>query len=681
MLLEAGLQDVRPLLELGAPPWPRPPDAKVIDPSGWSDYTVPTSYKADAMHAAPMRLDYALLTPAATASMLCPGCAAHAGSVQTMISSQLSDHYPLEVLLCAPNSEQQTKTTQTAADRDRNLHSCTARIRRRLARRFSTEAQLECEAKEWANAEVARLQSAQQAAQLAIAAGKERAAADAAVAARKIVHTPEAIAGLAGESCAAACKRTGRERALERYAKPEWAWLNWPIPPPLPNSDSMDDRNGFTELRKAMNAAITASFVEHKSKYASVSAQQGARSALIRVPLPASHRTSSTSDTLANGSHYVSLFGHKILLPPDGEGFPTEMEDGASTVSIDNMAGCGTLDNPCRHRRTQNHLQEVLFGGNDGHFPGRAKQQQTQDDVELLLEKASLPSSGVDPSVSPVLARADNHVENIEEAYHSATNQLKDQLLEQGMESASKLLAIVDSDNGDADTQLDQVLALLHKAAPPQGRLPPAAIEQLQQWTARLVLDRGLLPDGFTAPPWRCDPEKTANVGCEHLVAMFTCQNGCFEPPAGYPTRGEEAPSWSDWSGDMLPRVCLTRRPKPVQHRSSGPPISGCRYTAAQNNTFIGGCVNGCRAFQTLLSALDSCSQNDNCGGVTKSDDQGQRGFQLRAGSAAVAAPEIAGETSWIKTECATGKGGALDMCQIRDTLGHAHRLCMCVEI
>jgi exonuclease III len=54
------------------------------------NYSVPTLINADAMHAAEMRLDYALASRA-----LSDACAASSWLARDRESEQLSDHYPL----------------------------------------------------------------------------------------------------------------------------------------------------------------------------------------------------------------------------------------------------------------------------------------------------------------------------------------------------------------------------------------------------------------------------------------------------------------------------------------------------------------------------------------------------------------------------------------------------------
>ena len=54
------------------------------------NHSVPTLINEDAMHAAPMRLDYALLSPALAAS-----CEVTSRLVRDAETERLSDHYPL----------------------------------------------------------------------------------------------------------------------------------------------------------------------------------------------------------------------------------------------------------------------------------------------------------------------------------------------------------------------------------------------------------------------------------------------------------------------------------------------------------------------------------------------------------------------------------------------------------
>ena len=64
------------------------------------NHSVPTRANADFMHAAAMRLDYALLN-----GVLAARCAAHARLVRDEETDRLSDHYPLVVDLSCADSE------------------------------------------------------------------------------------------------------------------------------------------------------------------------------------------------------------------------------------------------------------------------------------------------------------------------------------------------------------------------------------------------------------------------------------------------------------------------------------------------------------------------------------------------------------------------------------------------
>ena len=64
------------------------------------NHSVPTRANADFMHAAAMRLDYALLN-----GVLAARCAAHARLVRDEETDRLSDHYPLVADLSCADSE------------------------------------------------------------------------------------------------------------------------------------------------------------------------------------------------------------------------------------------------------------------------------------------------------------------------------------------------------------------------------------------------------------------------------------------------------------------------------------------------------------------------------------------------------------------------------------------------
>ena len=58
-----------------------------------NDYSVPTALGHDVMHAAPMRLDFAL----ASSSLMWRYASLQAAMVKNDNTSSLSDHYPLEI--------------------------------------------------------------------------------------------------------------------------------------------------------------------------------------------------------------------------------------------------------------------------------------------------------------------------------------------------------------------------------------------------------------------------------------------------------------------------------------------------------------------------------------------------------------------------------------------------------
>lgn len=138
--MNAGFADLRPASGT-TPPWQLPPTAKPrsLPPTGetsgeWPRQSVPTSLHDDAMHAAPMRLDYALANSAAQRRMGSSPENWHAGPVQTLFTDTLSDHFPLQVLLC---------------EHDIPAGSCAPKIRARLEARESLEARLGCDNDGW----------------------------------------------------------------------------------------------------------------------------------------------------------------------------------------------------------------------------------------------------------------------------------------------------------------------------------------------------------------------------------------------------------------------------------------------------------------------------------------------------------------------------------------------------
>ena len=82
-LLDGGLYDTGHVSRVGA--------AQTF-PFGGSgvNHSVPTALKADAMHAAAMRLDYAMAN-----SVLAERCAVSSWLVRDAETDRLSDHYPL----------------------------------------------------------------------------------------------------------------------------------------------------------------------------------------------------------------------------------------------------------------------------------------------------------------------------------------------------------------------------------------------------------------------------------------------------------------------------------------------------------------------------------------------------------------------------------------------------------
>ena len=88
----AGYADLRPAA-IATPPWQLPPTSSGGSVK-WPRQSVPTSLHDDAMHAAPMRLDYALANSAAQRRMGFNPENWHAGPVQTLFTDTLSDHFP-----------------------------------------------------------------------------------------------------------------------------------------------------------------------------------------------------------------------------------------------------------------------------------------------------------------------------------------------------------------------------------------------------------------------------------------------------------------------------------------------------------------------------------------------------------------------------------------------------------
>ena len=157
--MTAGFADLRPATG-STPPWQLPPTAKPRSstPSGgsgeWPSQSVPTSLHDDAMHAAPMRLDYALANPAAQRRMGSNPENWHAGPVQTMFTDTLSDHFPLQVLLC---------------EKGKASGDCGPKIRARLQAREGMEARLDCDSSGWNKWRLRRVLATQSAARDAVA--------------------------------------------------------------------------------------------------------------------------------------------------------------------------------------------------------------------------------------------------------------------------------------------------------------------------------------------------------------------------------------------------------------------------------------------------------------------------------------------------------------------------------
>ena len=157
--MAAGFADLRPATG-STPPWQLPPTAKprsstISGGSGeWPSQSVPTSLHDDAMHAAPMRLDYALANPAAQRRMGSLPENWHAGPVQTLFTDTLSDHFPLQVLMCEGGQ----------ASRD-----CGPKIRAHLQAREGMEARLDCDSRGWNKWRLRRVLATQSAARDAVA--------------------------------------------------------------------------------------------------------------------------------------------------------------------------------------------------------------------------------------------------------------------------------------------------------------------------------------------------------------------------------------------------------------------------------------------------------------------------------------------------------------------------------
>lgn len=168
-----------------APPWHLPPTARPKDAKDWPRQaiytnidgfyakhdvfyakkdefwprqTVPTSLHDDAMHAAPMRLDYAVANPAAQRRMGMNAANWHAAAVQTMTTDTLSDHFPLQVLLCEDGGK--------GAGYER---ICQEKIRQRLAAREFSELRLGCAGLGWDKWKLKQVANAQRAANREVA--------------------------------------------------------------------------------------------------------------------------------------------------------------------------------------------------------------------------------------------------------------------------------------------------------------------------------------------------------------------------------------------------------------------------------------------------------------------------------------------------------------------------------
>lgn len=157
----AGYADLRPAATV-VPPWQLPATAKPRSPthSGdiveWPSQSVPTSLHDDAMHAAPMRLDYALANSAAQRRMGSSPENWHAGPVQTLFTDTLSDHFPLQVLLCESGINGQSS------------RDCAVKIQARLEAREGMEARLDCDSDGWNDWKLRHVMNEQNAAREAV---------------------------------------------------------------------------------------------------------------------------------------------------------------------------------------------------------------------------------------------------------------------------------------------------------------------------------------------------------------------------------------------------------------------------------------------------------------------------------------------------------------------------------
>lgn len=150
----AGYADLRPAA-IATPPWQLPPTSSGGSVK-WPRQSVPTSLHDDAMHAAPMRLDYALANSAAQRRMGFNPENWHAGPVQTLFTDTLSDHFPLQVLLCEGGI-----SGQSSGD-------CATKINARLEAREDMEARLKCDSDGWNKWKLRHVTTTQNAAREAV---------------------------------------------------------------------------------------------------------------------------------------------------------------------------------------------------------------------------------------------------------------------------------------------------------------------------------------------------------------------------------------------------------------------------------------------------------------------------------------------------------------------------------
>ena len=587
--LAAGFTDLQPQASAGQQA--RHETAK------WARQTVPTSLHDDAMHAAPMRLDYALANRAAAQLLRLPPPGAPAGAgagygyasaVQTAVTDELSDHFPLRVVLCQPDTL--------------GGGGCDALPPEFVGERREAAAapRLACESSGWgawwARSTDAKQREAKRKVAAAEANTPKPASQAAAVAAVEAGHSAPGAVDWRDPLLWRVRKRAapqlasdeehgeGKQTVVGRLGTQEAEDLGWKVV-------RVRGRSGESCSQACINTGRA-----HATADAAVRAREGA-----------GRRLSSVSGVTLNNvqlEKVPQLFGHVLNmtnLRAAEAAEKKELERMRAAVPVsqaDSEGGC-TLDTDdggvggfCQNGGLCIDVFGTFVCSCAAGFEGPRCEVESAAVAVGEPDGSEHPFSNLGRGIAQVAAKAQKEEDALAAEVRAGKHG--------GI--ASDLLRAIEADTVNRGTVVSMlrgagrdgvpipVLAMLRKRYEHAGALPESlAGAPAQQAPAAMkkkpAAPQLQIPEGGD---WACSDAQMKlafSNDCETLTAEFGCENGCRLPPAGYPHASDAAPCWTPWNGDMLPKVCLLA-PTPAEEEEQ-------KGEGAGGDQEVGGCLYG----------------------------------------------------------------------------------------